>query len=70
MNIQLENNIYTMEEFTENRETILDGKAYPWKKGMTGQCISIINKNIYIDGFELVNGKWKRTLAALYHKIF
>ena len=26
--------------------------------------------NIYIDGYELVNNKWKKTLRALWYKWF
>ena len=35
-----------------------------------GHNSTIINNKIYIDGYELVNGKWKRTLKALWHKWF
>ena len=35
-----------------------------------GRNSTIINNKIYIDGYELVNGKWKRTLKALWHKWF
>lgn len=31
---------------------------------------TIINNKVYIDGYELVNGKWKKTLRALWHKLF
>ena len=31
---------------------------------------TIINNKVYIDGYELVDGKWKRTLKALWHRWF
>ena len=33
-----------------------------------GYNSTIINNKVYIDGYELVNGKWKKTLRALWHK--
>ena len=35
-----------------------------------GYNSTIINNKVYIDGYELVNGKWKKTLRALWHKFF
>ena len=35
-----------------------------------GHNSTIINNKVYIDGYELVNGKWKKTLRALWHKLF
>lgn len=35
-----------------------------------GRNSTIINNKVYIDGYELVNGKWKKTLRALWHKWF
>lgn len=31
---------------------------------------TIINNKVYLDGYELINGKWKKTLRALWHKWF
>lgn len=31
---------------------------------------TVINNKVYIDGHELVNGEWKKTLRALWHKWF
>ena len=28
------------------------------------------DNKVFIDGYELINGKWKRTLKALWHKWF
>lgn len=32
--------------------------------------VTVINNRVYIDGYEFVNGKWKKTLNALWHKWF
>lgn len=34
-----------------------------------GSNIAVINNRIYVDGYEYKNGKWKRTLRALYYMI-
>ena len=31
---------------------------------------TVINNKVYIDGYEFVNGKWKKTLRALWYKWF
>ena len=31
---------------------------------------TVINEKVYIDGYELVNGKWKKTLRALWYRLF
>lgn len=35
-----------------------------------GHNSMIINGKVYIDGYEFKNGKWKRTLRALWHLWF
>lgn len=30
----------------------------------------VVNNKVYIDGYEFVNGRWKRTLKALWHMLF
>jgi len=35
-----------------------------------GYNSTIINNKVYLNGYELVNGKWKKTLRALWHKWF
>lgn len=31
---------------------------------------TIINNKVYLNGYELVNGEWKKTLKALWYKLF
>lgn len=35
-----------------------------------GHNSTIIDNKVYLNGYELVNGKWKRTLKALWYKWF
>jgi hypothetical protein len=37
---------------------------------MKGNNSTQINGKVYIDGYELVDGKWTKTLKALWYKIF
>lgn len=36
----------------------------------SGHNVTTINGKVYIDGYEFKNGKWQKTLRALYHKYF
>jgi hypothetical protein len=35
-----------------------------------GYNLTVINDKVFIDGYEYKNGKWKRTLRALWHLWF
>ena len=35
-----------------------------------GQNLTTINNRIYLSGYEYKNGKWKRTLKAIWYKWF
>jgi hypothetical protein len=50
-------------------EVTIDGVKMP-PCPAKGHNSTIINGKVYIDGYELVNGKWKKTLRALWHKWF
>ncbi|MFW5962163.1 MAG: hypothetical protein ACOCQR_00930 [bacterium] len=45
----------------------INGEEY--KVPGRGKNVSIVNGKIFVNGFELVNGKWKRTLKALWYRI-
>ena len=49
---------------------IINNKKIPFKKGMTGNNVSMINGSVYIDGYELVGDNWKRTIKAIWYMIF
>ena len=67
-----------MNKITYNNKTInttstgvfIDNIFIPYKKGMKGNATSIINGKIYVDGYELKAGKWKRTLMGLWNLLF
>lgn len=52
------------------RIVYMNGKEIPFHPNMKGNNITTIDGKAYIDGFEYKNGKWKRTLKALFHKWF
>lgn len=35
-----------------------------------GHNSTINNNKVYLNGYELINGKWKKTFKALWHKWF
>lgn len=62
--IQLNNGIMVV----GNRVTINGEKMPPCPT--EGNKSTIIDGKVYIDGYELINGQWKRTIKALWHKLF
>ena len=64
MNIQISDN-YTV---IGNR-VIINGVELP-PVPSKGYSSTVINWKVYIDGYEFKNGKWERTLRALWHLLF
>lgn len=50
-------------------EVTIDGVKMP-PCPAKGHCSTIINNKVYLNGYELINGKWKRTLRAWWYKWF
>lgn len=50
-------------------EVTIDGVKMP-PCPVNGHNSTIINNKVYLNGYELVNGEWKKTLRALWHKWF
>lgn len=48
----------------------INGIRYQFPKKIKGHSVSQIDNHIFIDGYEFINGKFKRTLRALYHLFF
>lgn len=69
LNYQVQNDTVVVSSI-HKKVTIVDGIEYPWRKEMMGRSCTTINSKVYIDGFELKQGKWKRTLKALWYLIF
>lgn len=53
----------------KGNEVIIDGVKMP-PCPVKGHNSTIINNKVYLNGYELVNGKWKKTLKALWYKWF
>ena len=54
----------------KNKTVRLGEKTFPFAKGMTGKNVNTINNTTYVDGFELIDGQWKKTLKAFLYKYF
>lgn len=56
----------------QNNCIFIDGEQVELPKLFrnTGLNVTQYDGRLYVNGFELVNGKWKRTLAAIWHYIF
>ena len=48
----------------------INGIRYQFPKRIKGHSVSQIDNHIFIDGYEFIDGKFKRTLRALYHLFF
>jgi len=55
---------------TTSKGVFIDDVFVPYKKGMKGNSTSIINGKVYVDGYKLKAGKWKRTLLGLWNWLF
>lgn len=53
-----------------NNEIYVGGQKIPMPPHGLNNVIAIINNKVYIDGYEYKDGKWKKTLAAWWHKYF
>lgn len=69
MNIQYKNGNSVIID-SRRRLVIINATEYPFKNEMKGSNATQINEKVYIDGYQLINGRWKRTLRALWHFIF
>lgn len=52
-----------------NKDVRIDGKKLPPCPAKHNST-TIINRKVYIGGYEWKNGKWKRTWRALWHLMF
>ena len=48
----------------------INGIKYKFPKRVKGHSVSQIDNHIFIDGYEFIDGKFKRTLKALWHLFF
>ena len=52
-----------------NKGVFINGKEYPLPDGESTNS-TIIDNHVFVNGYELKNGKWKKTLRAIFHKYF
>ena len=52
-----------------NEGVFANGKKYPLPNHKCSPS-TVINNRIFIDGYELKGGKWKKTPRAVFHKYF
>jgi hypothetical protein len=55
---------------SRSRYVIINERTYPFLPNMKGRSSTTINGSVFIDGYELKNGKWKRTIRSLWHLLF
>lgn len=53
-----------------NGKVIVNNVEYDLPNKSKASSVTVVNGKVYINGYELVNGKWKRTLTALWHLLF
>lgn len=52
-----------------NKGVFINGKEYPLPGGKSTNS-TIIDNHVFVNGYELKNGKWKKTLRAIFYKYF
>ena len=63
-NVQISNGVVV-----KGNQVIIDGVELP-PAPCKGNNLTTINGKVYIDGYEFKNGKWRKTLKALWYKWF
>lgn len=58
-----------MNVIQSGNKIIVNGEEIALEKGM-GKSITVINERLFVDGKELIDGKWKRTVRAAWHRFF
>lgn len=51
------------------KDVMINGETLP-PPPSKGKSITTIDNKVFIDGYEFKNGKWCRTLRALWHLVF
>jgi hypothetical protein len=64
MNIQINNNCVV-----RGNKVTINGVELP-PVPSSGYNSTVIDGKVYIDGYEFKNGKWRRTLKALWYLLF
>lgn len=67
------NNAVVVKLVGDGEYIIVNDNAYRTpKKGLFGinDRVSLVNGHVYINGYKLVNGKWKVTIGSIFHLFF
>ena len=48
----------------------INGVRYKFPKRVKGHSVSQVDNHIFIDGYEFIDGKFKRTLRGIYYLFF
>ena len=49
---------------------VVNGVTIQVPQKFKANSVTIIGNRLFVSGYEYINGKWKRTLRALWHKWF
>lgn len=49
---------------------VVNGVTIPNPPKLKAKSVTIVDNRLFVGGYEYINGKWKRTLRALWHKWF
>lgn len=52
-----------------DKAVFVNGERFPLPNEKCSSS-TVIDNHIFIDGYELKNGKWKKTPRAIFHKYF
>lgn len=53
------------------RDVYIDGEKLPPVPSKSDSArVTVLGEKVYINGFAYKNGRWKRTLAAIWHYLF
>ena len=68
--MSLNNNVVIQNSTIIGSKLFINGEEIELPKSSNRICIVQKNSKVYANGYELVNGKWKRTISALWNYIF
>ena len=49
---------------------VVNGVTIQVPQKFKANSVTIVDNRLFVGGYEYINGKWKRTLRALWHKWF
>lgn len=60
-----------MQTMIVGNEVYIDGqKLPPLPHKHKSTSLTTIGKKVFVNGYEFKNGRWRRTLAAIWHYLF